>query len=144
MPLNEAEGYSHSTLTENQQQEAMESLYGLERDPMSPDPLSNDEIDRMRQIIAQHDAKTAQTAMKEFDLNKPSSGPYVYREFPFLLYDHQAGKTKAARNHEERQQMLADGWSESPCATEMPEIPLTPAEHAEADRIDAKLEKRRK
>lgn len=145
MPLNESAGSLYSNLTEQQQREAEQALYGLDKGPtMSPDPLRNDEIERMRQIIAQHDAKTAQNSMKEFDLNKPPSTPYVYQEFPFLMYHHQTKKTRPARNHDERERMVAEGWSMDPFPAEGVEIPLTAAEHAEADEIDARLTKKRR
>jgi hypothetical protein len=144
MPLNEAQGYHHSSLTEDQQREAMKAIYGLERQPMTPDPLRSDEIERMRQIIAQHDAKTAQNSMKEFDLNKPPVAPYVYQEFPFLMYHHETRRTKPAINNEMRERMQDEGWSVAPFPSDPPpEIPLTAAEHAEADEINNKLKKRR-
>lgn len=144
MPLNESVGSLYSNLTEQQQREAEQALYGLDKGPtMSPEP-THEEYERMRQILAQHDAKTAQNSMKEFDLNKPPSKPYIYQEFPFLMYHHQTKKTRPARNNGEREQMLVEGWSMDPFPAEGVEIPLTAAEHAEADEIDARLTKKRR
>ena len=110
---------------------------------MTPEPLTYEERVKMRQYLDQMDQKEASSAMKDFDLNKPPVPAYHYREFPFLMYDHQSQRTRPARNHEEREQLLAQGWSEDPFATEQPEIPLTAAEHAEAAEIDNKLTKKR-
>ena len=146
MPLNEAQGYLHSNLTEKQQREAMQDIYGLaEREPtMTPESLTYEERVKMRRYLDQMDQKDASGAMKEFDLNKPPGKPYVYSEFPYLMYHHESRQTRPARNHEERERMLAEGWSEDPFGSEPPEIPLTAAEHAEADEIDRKLTKKRR
>jgi hypothetical protein len=145
MPLNEAEGYLPSTLTEKQQREAEKAIYGLaEREPiMSPESLSYEDRVRMRRILDQLDQKEATNASRTFDLNKPPAPPYVYREFPFLMYDHESKRTRPAHNHEERERMMAEGWSDSPFPSEQPEIPLTAAEHAEADDINQKLKKKK-
>jgi hypothetical protein len=145
MPLNEAGGYNLGNLTEKQQREAERAIYGLaEREPMSPETLSYEDRVRMRRLLDQMDQKEAAGAMRDFDLNKPPAQPYVYREFPFLLYHHADGKTKPALNPEMREKMLAEGWSEAPFPAELPEIPLTAAEHAEAEKIESQLTKRRR
>jgi hypothetical protein len=142
MPLNEAFS-PYSSLNQQQQHEAMEAIYGLKKEqPMTPQ-LTHDEFERMRQILAQHDAETVQKSMKEFDLNNPPVERYVFREYPFLMYNHQTGKTQPAVNHEVRQRMLAEGWTEEPFTAEPQEIPLTAAEEAEAEQINSKLKKRR-
>ena len=143
MPLNEAEGYP-SNLTEQQQREAMSAVYGLaERDSMTPEALTYEERVKMRRMLDAMDQKEATGAMKDFDLNKPPVPLYQYKEFPFTMYDHANRKTKAARNHEERQTMIAAGWSETPFPAEGSiEIPLTAEEHAEADAIDKRLTKK--
>lgn len=146
MPLNEA--WYPSNLTEEQRREAMRSVYGLpqERENMSPNAnveLTYEERVKMRRMLDIMDQKEA-GGMKEFDLNKPPVAPYMYREFPFLMYNHSDKQSKAARNHEERERMLAAGWSVEPFPAEGVEIPLTAAEHAEAAEIDKKLEKKRR
>jgi hypothetical protein len=146
MPLNEAQGFHFSNLTEKEQREAMQAVYGLaERGNMSPiTELTYEERVKMRRMLDQLDQKEASGAMKEFDLNKPPVPPYVYREYPFLLYNHSTMKARPAHNHEERQRMLAEGWSEDPFPSEPTEVPLTVEEHAEADEINRKLEKKRR
>lgn len=145
MPLNEAAGFTHSNLTEKQQREAERAIYGLaeERGPMSPETLTYEDRVRMRRVLDQLDQKEQAGAMKDFDLNKPPT-TYTFREYPFLMYNHDAKATKPARNPEERERMTAEGWSEDPFPTEHPEIPLTAAEHAEAEAIEAKLTKKRR
>lgn len=144
MPLNEARN-PHSNLTEKQQREAQSAIYGLtERDPMSPTEFSYEERVRMRQMLDAMDQKDARSATKEFDLNKPPQAPYMYKEFPFLMYHHGENRTKAALNHEDRERMLAEGWSMQPFGSAGAEIPLTAAEHEEAEEINRKLDKRRR
>lgn len=144
MPLNEAEGFHSSSLTEKQQREAERALYGLERETMSPTELTYEERVKMRRMLDALDQKEA-AGSKDFDLNKPPTAPYTYREFPYLMYHHETQRTKSARSPEERERMLAEGWSQNPYPPEAPpEIPLTAAEHAEAEEIEAKLIKRRK
>lgn len=146
MPLNEAQGFHHSNLTEKQQREAQQAIYGLEeRAPaMTPDTLTYEERVKMRRYLDQLDQKEA-AGIKDFDLNKPPTAPYVYREFPRLMYHHDRREARPAANQMEKDRMLAEGWAIEPFPSEPPpEIPLTAAEHAEADFINSKLEKRRK
>ncbi len=146
MPLHESQGYIHSTLTEKQQREAEKAIYGLESEPptMSPEALSYEDRVKMRRYLDQMDAKDAANSTKEFDLNKPPVPPYQYREFPFLMYQHDTKAAKAARNPEEKERMLAEGWSVDPFPAEMPEIPLTAAEQAQVEEIDKELKKKRR
>lgn len=145
MPLNEAESFRHSNLTEKQQHDAIQAIYGVERDPMTPEALTYEERVKMRRMLDQMDQKEASGAMKDFDLNKPPVPPYQYREFPFLMYNHEEKRTKAARDHVERERMIAEGWSESPLPPEPPpEIQLTAAEHAEVEETDKQLAKKRR
>jgi len=141
MPLNEARGF-HTNLTQEQKREAERALYGLEN--VMPAEATQEEMNRMREILAQHDAKTQAAGMKDFDLNKPPTAPYVYREFPFLMYHHRDKKTMPARTHEERERLLADGWSVDPFPSgAQPEIPLTAEQHAEAESLDKRLAKKK-
>jgi len=140
--MNEAGGFRSSNLTREQRQDAMEDLYGIRKDDMSPENFSFEDRARMRRVLDALDAKEA-GGMKEFDLNKPPLPPYVYQEYPILLYNHETGKNRPARNHEEREQMLASGWSESPVPPPpTPEIPLSMAERQEAEEIDRALIKK--
>jgi hypothetical protein len=77
--------------------------------------------------------------MKEFDLNKPPVPPYVYREYPFLMYHHPTRRAAPALNHEQRQKMLSEGWSEEPAAADIPEVALTVSERMQADELDRRL-----
>lgn len=127
----------------------MRAIYGFgQREDMSPTnanvELTYEERVRLRQMLDIMDQKQA-GGMKEFDLNKPPVPAYVFREYPFLMYNHETGQAKAARNGAERELMEASGWSEDPFpAAEPPEIPLTAAEHAEVSEVDKKLEKRKR
>lgn len=88
--------------------------------PPTTDELTFEDRVKMRRMLDALDQKEA-GGMKEFDLNKPPSKPYIYSEYPFLMY--QDGKTRAARNREEREQMLASGWREDPTPVEeKPEV----------------------
>jgi hypothetical protein len=49
--------------------------------------------------------------------------PSKFQEYPFLMYDHQNRTYKAAGNYEERQRMLAQGWSEQPFPAEPSSAP---------------------
>lgn len=142
MPLNESAGLL-TNLTDKEQKEAMRTIYGL-GDPMSPETLTYEDRVRMRRLLDQMDQKDAVGSTKEFDLNKPPTKPYVYSEFPFLMYHHGTRQTRPAKNSEERERMLDAGWSEEPFPSEAAEIPLTAEEHAEADQINRKLEKKRR
>lgn len=145
MPLNEAESFHHGNLTEKEQQEAMSAIYGLEK-PMTPTPaeiLTYEERVKMRRYLDDLDRKEA-SGVKEFDLNKPPIVPYVYREFPFLMYHHETKRTKAAPNHEIRERMIAEGWSTDPFPAEGTEIPLTAAEHAEVEKLNEELKKKKR
>jgi hypothetical protein len=98
---------------------------------------------KMRRMLDQLDQKEA-GGMKEFDLNKPPVPPYVYREYPYLMYHHGMRQTRPARNIEERQRLIGEGWSETPFPAEGQEIELTAEEHEEASNIDSKLIKKRR
>lgn len=120
---------------------------------MSPDPLADlsfEQRAKLRQMLDETDRKTS--TLREFDLAKPPvsiSNPmvdpekgYQYREFPFLMYDHEGRRTKAARNQEERSRMTVEGWSTEPFTSDGAEIQLTAAEHAEVEATDKLLTKK--
>lgn len=113
---------------------------------MTPTPdLTYEQRVALRQALDILDQKDAAHSRREFDLAKPPVPPYVYREFPFLLYNHQTKESKPAHNYEEKQQMLADGWSVDPFPAEPPPgPPLTAEERTAIEEIDRKLEKRRR
>jgi hypothetical protein len=130
-----------SNLTQKQQREALEAIYGL---TMTPTPeLTYEERIKMRRYLDQLDQKES-GSMKTFDLNKPPQDPYVYREYPILLYKHATGENKPAYDYEQRQRMLADGWSENPKREAAPAVvdDLTEDERREAEAMDKQLKKR--
>ena len=106
---------------------------------MSPNAeLTYEERVRMRRHLEDLDGKEA-AGHKEFDLNKPPVPPYVYREYPFLMYHHASKQTRPAHNHEQRQKMLAEGWSQDPVRIETAEVELTSGERMQAEEIDRQL-----
>jgi len=145
MPLNEAERYHPSNLTEKEQREAVRALYGLAGEHMhnpNPTDLTYEERVMLRRLLDDADQKDAANAMREFDLNKPPVPPYVYREYPRLLYNHQTKQNKRAHTYEQQQSMLAEGWSEQPLAPQILEVELTAQEQEEAEAIDKQLVKK--
>lgn len=148
MPIHESRWARSSELTQKQQQEAVEAIYGLpgKPDTMHPpnDEPSYEERQKWRAYLDQLDRKEA--TVKEFDLNKPPVEPYVYREYPKMMFEHATGKTRIARNHEEREFLLTRGWSDQPIAIESPPVlvPMTVEEEMEIEEIDRKLEKKKK
>lgn len=105
--------------------------------------LTHQEIERLRQIVIDHDKKNF-GGMKEFDLNNPPQEPYRYQEFPRLLYRHGTDKTKVVRDQEQLEAALADGWSMDAVAIEYKEPKLNKADAAEARAIDRELRKPKK
>ena len=158
MSINESLGHP-SNLTEKQQREAMKAVYGLaEREPMTPttDPsdlsdLSYEQRVRLRQMLDEQERKGA--GIKEFDLNKPPVPAYRFQEFPYLMYHHATGKTRSARNADEREFLISEGWSREPkraepiiemaVEPERDEQGLTAADRAEIEMVDAKLKKKK-
>jgi hypothetical protein len=139
------ESWRPSNLTEKQQHEAMEAIYGLgERDTMSPTELTYEERIKMRRLLDQLDQKEA-GGHKEFDLNKPPVPPYIYREYPKLMYRHDTKASRPAHNFAECQQMLEAGWTEDPVAPPAPpEVELTAEERDEANAVDRQLAKKKR
>jgi hypothetical protein len=139
MPINEAAGIRRrSHLTKEQKRQAEASIYGLQDSltPMPNEQFSTEDIDRMRAILAQHDAQN-RGGIKEFDLNKPPKEPYTFQEFPKLVYDHTARKHQTVRNAHEEKAALTAGWRNEPYPAELPEPAELDAEDAaEAARLD--------
>ena len=124
-------------MNSKEEHEALAALYG--QTPMSPqdDNLTYEDRVRMRRMLDQLDQKEA-GGQKEFDLNKPPTPPYRYREYPFLMY-HPLQKPRPARSHEERAAMLAQGWTEDPEPAPPPEPVMTYADRLEAEEMDRRL-----
>lgn len=121
----------------------MEAIYGVSMSPNTMLEFTFEERVRLRRMLDIQDQKES-GGMKEFDFNKPNVPPYQYREYPFLMYHHGEQKTRPARDFEERQRMLAEGWSEDQFPPEVPEVELTAKEREEALAIDKQLVKKKK
>lgn len=140
MPLNEANGYP-SNLTPQQQREAMQNLYGLGGNvtpTAEQTDLTFEEVERLRRILDRFD-KSQSAGRKEFDLARPPVPPYRYQPYPFLMYHHQSGKTKAAHSNDEQTQLLMEGWSVDPFPAEASAPELTAKEQLDAARLDILL-----
>lgn len=120
---------------------------------MTPHELSAEDIQRMRMIIAQHDAQ--QAPMTEFDLNKPprrhtlapgtpgADGPYQHQAFPRMLYDHENRAYKTARNQPEMEALLSMGYRLDPYPTDAPAEPELDATKLEVAAIDKKAREKK-
>jgi hypothetical protein len=120
--MNQAGSFKRSGLTKQQKAEQEAAIYGLT--PQHHMQLSHDEIERMRQIVQQHDAQsgTSRNGIREFDLNKPPQERYVYREFPKVLYHHDSRIHTTVHNKEQERIKLNDGFVTEPYLNEEPEI----------------------
>lgn len=99
--------------------------------------LTPAEIERMREILAQHDAQGEQ----EFDLNKPKVEPYRHQEFPRIVYHPTKGTHRKVHNQAELDKALSAGHSiEAPTPEDadsyVPESRLSAAEQAEIRALD--------
>ena len=110
---------------------------------MAPGQLTHEEIERMRQIVLQHD-QTNRKGIQEFDLNKPPKEPYRHQEFPRMIYDHAKRRTKIVHNADHLADALAAGWKKEPFPAEVEEPELDAATAAEAAAIDRELRKPKK
>jgi len=110
----------------------------------NPTDLTYEERVKMRRLLDEADQKDAANGMREFDLNRPPAPPYVYREYPRLLYNHVTKQNKPAHTYEQHQAMLAQGWTEEPITPEPVEVRLTAQEQEEAEAIDKQLVKKGK
>jgi len=139
MPLNEAHSFHRSNLTKEQQRAAEAAIYGQSVPTMPPNALTQEEIERMRTLVAQNDA---QGAIKEFDLNNPVTPPYVYQPFPTTVYHHATKRNKIVPDQEALDKALAEGWAHTPVESDPPpEIELDPEAKEEASAVDAHLKK---
>lgn len=124
-------------MNSKEEHEALQAIYGQTPMPVEDDNLTYEDRVRMRRMLDNLDAKEA-GGQKEFDLNKPPTPPYRYREYPFLMY-HPSQKPRPARSHEERLSMVAQGWSEDPEPAPAPEPVMTYADRLEAEEMDRRL-----
>lgn len=63
-------------------------IYGT-KDNMNTQ-LSTDEVEKMRELVLAHDKQAAQSTV--IDMGKPIIVPYAYRQFPQMVYDHNASE----------------------------------------------------
>ena len=103
--------------------------------------LSHAEIERMRQIVKDHDA--ARQPMKTIDLNNPPKEPYKFQKFPKMVYGD-GNLTMLVHSEEELSEALADGYSEEAPVMEVQPEALSPKYQAEADQIQERLEQSRR
>ena len=140
MPINEFSN-RRSNLTKEQRREQEAAIYGLSTKQMI-DQLSPEEIERMRQIVAQHD-QTNKQGIKEFDLNNPPRLPYRFQEYPKTVYDHEGRRSFIVRNREDEREALESGLRLDPFPAE-PEEVQPEAEAAEIEKLDKQARKPRK
>jgi hypothetical protein len=145
MSINESRVPVRSNLTDAQKRAAEAAIFGLPDDlhRMNVSPLTHDEIERMRQIVMQHDSEGKRT-MNEFDLNNPPKAPYRHQEFPRIVYDHVGRKTLKVRNQAELENALGAGYELEAFAPEVAEPELSPAERAEVARLDREARRPKK
>jgi hypothetical protein len=122
-------------------QQEMEAAYYGAQQP-GQDTYTYEERIKLRRMLDAMDQQEA-GGMKQFDLAKPPVPAYQFREYPFLMYDHSTGKTTSAQNHQHRQALIAQGWSESPVPIEQPPVELEPQQQAEAELADRMLKTKR-
>jgi hypothetical protein len=144
MPLNESRGWTRSNLTKEQKRQAVAAIYGHQEisPSMNQQQFSDAEIERMRQIIGQHDSTNGK--IREFDLNNPPKLPYSHQEFPKVVYHHGERRHKKVHSAQEHKAHLADGWkNDAYPADESNEPELDPATAAEVAAVDEYLAKLR-
>jgi hypothetical protein len=144
MSINESVNPRRSNLTKEQRREAEAAIYGLPTKQMI-DQLTPEEIERMRQIVAQHDQQN-QGGIKEFDLNNPKLPPYRHQEYPKMVYDHEGRRTFSVRNREHEKEALDAGYrlDAFPPEPEEPEVRLSAAELREIEQLDKQARKPRR
>ncbi len=139
MPLNEASGFHRSNLTKEQKRAAEAAIFGQPVPSMQPNALTQEEIERMRTLVAQHDS---QGTIKEFDLNNPPQLHYTFQPLPTTVYHHATGRNKVVATQEAFEEALAAGWSHTPVPSDPPpEIELDAATKEEAAAVDKEAKK---
>lgn len=108
---------------------------------------SPDQLQMMRQILEQHgnQEQNQQFGLREFDLNNPPKVPYVFQEFPRVVYHHAKRKTQIAHHAADLAAALEAGWTKEPFPGEQhAEDELDLSDLAEVAKADAMLAKKRK
>jgi len=104
--------------------------------------LTFEEIERMRQIVQQHDAQ--RPVMQTIDLNNPPKVPYTFQKFPMMVYG-ESGQNVLVRSESELQEALESGWTRVPQSAPVPvEQPLSPQYQVEVNRLNEQLEAERR
>lgn len=112
-----------------------------------PAQLSPEEIERMRQIVQQHDSE--RKPIQIVDLNNPPKEPYRFQKFPKMVYDLAHSEpghvvSQIVRSEDDLEAALEQGWSESaPAYSDEHVEPLSPVYAAQAQRVDEQLAARR-
>lgn len=107
-------------------------------------PITQEEIERMRQIVKQHDSE--RTPMTIHDLNNPPKQPYRYQKFPMMVYDAQRSHpghvvSRIVDDEDALEVARLEGWSVAPPAcTEERIEPLSASYRAEAEKIDNQIQ----
>lgn len=144
MPIPEPGLFRRSNLTKQQQEEQLQAIYGVSM----PQELSFEEVQRMRQIVAQFDAD--RKPMQTIDLNNPPKEPYRFQKFPKMVYDLENSVpgslvTQVVRSQEELDSAIERGWSEeAPAFGDGRDEYLSPTLQAEADRVQEEIETERR
>jgi len=110
--------------------------------PVNAATFTDAEIEKMRLFVTEHDKSKGSN--NTFDLNNPPRVPYVYQEFPRLVYHHGARKHKPVHSADEHKAALADGFQNEPFPAEAAVPELDPAEQAEVAALDKKLAEKKK
>jgi hypothetical protein len=144
MPLNESSGPKRSNLTREQKREAEAAILGLNlKEHLMADQLTQAEIERMRQIVQQHDGDN-NSLKQEFDLNNPPKQPYRHQPYPLAIHHHEKRHTLIVNNEKEKKAALEEGYQEKPFPAEAE----TGAPNADtlrlAETIDQQLKEARK
>jgi hypothetical protein len=144
MPIPPPARYVRSNLTAEQKQGQLAACYGVDM----PVELSREEVERMRQIVQQHDA--ARKPMQTIDLNNPPKENYRYQKFPKMVYDLQKSEpghlvTLIVNSETQLADAIDNGYSdEAPAFGEMPAEHLSAQYQNEANRVQEQLEQTRK
>jgi hypothetical protein len=133
MPLNEAYGFHRSNLTKEQRRAAEAAVYGQPVPNMPTTPLSDEDIERFRTLVAQHDARGT---VKEFDLNNPPQVPYTYQPFPTTVYHHATKRNKIVPDQRPSTRPWLKDEARADPFEPPPEIELDAATKEEAAAVD--------
>lgn len=90
MPIPSPAPYRRSNLTKQQKKDELEAIYGV-----TMSQITDEEIQKMREMIANHDAETSEEV--DFDPSKVKV-PYRFQKFPMVVYNH--ARSRAACDEE--------------------------------------------